>query len=211
VTLDATVGTQGFLCVATAGDSIVTCTGDLNGGESTTLSIRIITTSTTPPQLDVTVTADPANAITETSETDNVATEKTTVSSVACTGCIDLILGQISADPNPGVDGAQVTYEFAVTNIGDGTTASDPDPLVVAINLDTTFNESSFVSGCRHQRLHLCVANPAFPGDLAAPEVLCVASASGLTAGQGSLITIVTIVNTGGPSFVDFDVAIDPG
>ena len=79
VTLDATVGTQGFLCVATAGDSIVTCTGDLNGGESTTLSIRIITTSTTPPQLDVTVTADPANAITETSETDNVATEKTTV------------------------------------------------------------------------------------------------------------------------------------
>ena len=210
VTLDATVGTQGFLCVATAGDSIVTCTGDLNGGESTTLSIRIITTSTTPPQLDVTVTADPANAITETSETDNVATEKTTVSSVACTGCIDLILGQISADPNPGVDGAQVTYEFAVTNIGDGTTASDLDPLVVAINLDTTFNESTFVSGVGTNGF-TCVANPAFPGDLAAPEVLCVASASGLTAGQGSLITIVTNVNTGGPSFVDFDVAIDPG
>jgi hypothetical protein len=156
--------------------------------------VRIIGT-TTPPQLDVTVTADPANAITETSDGQRPATEQTT-------GCIDLILGQISADPNPGVDGAQVTYEFAVTNIGDGTTASDLDPLVVAINLDTTFNESTFVSGVGTNGF-TCVANPAFPGDLAAPEVL--RCASGLNGGQGSLITIVTIVNTGGPSFVDFD------
>ena len=151
------------------------------------------------------------SAITETSETDNVATEKTTVSSVACTGCIDLILGQISADPNPGVDGGQVTYKFAVTNIGDLSTATDPDPLIVAINLDTAFNDSSFVSGSSPSGF-TCGANPAFPGNPAAPEVLCVASASGLTAGQGSLITIVTNVNTAAtPSYVDFDVAIDPG
>jgi uncharacterized repeat protein (TIGR01451 family) len=215
VTLGATVGTQGFLCVATAGDSIVTCTGDLNGSESTTLSITILTTGTTPPQLDVTVTADPANAITETSETDNVATEKTTVTSVACTGCIDLVLGQISADPNPGVDGAQVTYKFAVTNIGDLSTATDPDTLVVAINLDSSFNESSFESGSGTNGF-TCALNPFFGGGLgqstANPEILCTASASGLNPGQGSLITIVTNVNTAAtPSFVGFDVAIDPG
>jgi len=214
VTLGAPVGSQGFVCVASTGDSIVTCTGDLNGGESTVLSIPLLTTGTTPPSLEVTVTADPTNAIAETDETDNTASETTTVTSSHCTSCIDLVMGQIGADPTPGVDGGQVTYKFAVTNIGDLSTATDPDPLVVAINLDTTFNRSSFSSSSATNGLS-CVVNPFFGSGLgqstANPEVLCTASASGLNPGQGTLITIVANVNTAStPSSVDFGVAVDP-
>ena len=214
VTLGAPVGSQGFVCVASTGDSIVTCTGDLNGGESTVLSIPLLTTGTTPPSLEVTVTADPTNAIAETDETDNTASETTTVTSSHCTSCIDLVMGQIGADPTPGVDGGQVTYKFAVTNIGDLSTATDPDPLVVAINLDTTFNRSSFSSASATNGFS-CVVNPFFGSGLgqstANPEVLCTASASGLNPGQGTLITIVANVNTAStPSSVDFGVAVDP-
>lgn len=215
VTLGATVGSQGFGCVANSGHSLVTCTGDLDGGESTTLSITLLTTGTTPPSLEIVVTADPFDAIAEANEADNTASETTSVTSTACTGCIDLVLGQISADPNPGVDGGQVTYEFAVTNIGDNPTSTDPDPLVVAVQLDFSANESVFVSATATNGF-TCAANAFFGNgvgqSLTAPEVLCTASVTGLNPGEGTLISIVVTVNTAfTPSFVDFDVAVDPG
>ena len=102
-----------------------------------------------------------------------------------------------------------------VTNIGDLPTESDPDPndLAILVDLDTGFNESTFSSAFATAGF-TCGLNPFFGGglgqSLAAPEVLCTAPAAGLAAGAGTSITVVANVDTTPPSFVDFDVSVDP-
>ena len=211
VTLGTVTATQGFVCSITNAGGTATCLGDLLSGQSVLLSIPIVAEATAPASLTVTVVADPLAVIPETSEANNSATQTTSVTHVACTACANLVMGQIVATPNPIPDNTDVTYQFVVTNTGDQPTLSHSVPaqkVVIAINLDTAFNESSLVSVASSNPDFTCVTNPAFPGVPAAPEILC--SGDGLGAGLGLTVTVVAHADTAAvPSFVGFDVTVD--
>jgi uncharacterized repeat protein (TIGR01451 family) len=213
VTLGAFTASQGFTCGASNSNAVVTCTGDLLAGASTTLTIPLVVGPAAPPKLTVKVTADPLDAILETNEANNTQTEDTSVTLTACVSCIDLVAGQVLATNNPTVNDTDVTFTFTVTNVGDLPTESDPDPndVVVAVNLDKAANELTSVSFSATNGF-TCAANSAFPLNPAAPEILCTAPAAGLAPGGGTEITVVGHANTGAaPSFVDLDVTVDPG
>ncbi len=212
VTLGGFAASQGFTCVASNSDAVVTCTGDLLAGASTTLTIPLTVGPAAPPKLTVKVTADPVDAILETNEANNTQTEDTSVTLTACVTCIDLVAGQVIATDNPTVDDTDVTYQFTVTNVGDLPTESDPDPndVVIAVNLDGIFNELALVSFSATGGF-TCAANPAFPGDPTAPELLCSGPAAGLAPGGGTEITVVGHADTTpADSFVGFTVTVDP-
>jgi hypothetical protein len=168
-----------------------------------------------PSKLTVKVTADPADDITETDETNNAQTEVTTVTHTQCTGCVDLQLGQILATPNPVTNGSNLTYQFTVTNIGDlPAIPVAPDAIRVFVDLDRIPNESTFVSA-NGTNGFTCGINPDFgpvaPDSLTNPEVLCTGPVGGLAPSAGTTITVVATANTAAePSWVDFDVAVDP-
>ncbi len=79
--------------------------------------------------------------------------------------------------------------------------------LAIGIDLDTSFNDSSFVSGGGGG--FTCVADtfdavPIF-------DVICT-NPVGLRPGEGALVTVTVTVSTGSsPSFVDFAAVVDPG
>ena len=212
MTLNSVLASQGFACTLTNGDALATCRGDLLAGQSTTITAKLTVGAAAPEQLTVQVTADAVDDITETDETNNTQTEVTTVTHTVCASCIDLQLGQIIAAPNPVTNGGNVTYKFTVTNIGDlPAVPTDPDKLLVSIDLDTTANESTLVSVAATESW-TCATNPAFLLDSTEPEILCEAPAAGLLPGGGTTVTLVATANTAfEPSFVDFDVAVDPG
>lgn len=212
MTLNSVLASQGFICALSNADALATCTGDLIAGQSTTITASLTVGVAAPNVLTVNVTADPLDAITETDETNNSQTETTTVTHEQCTGCIDLQMGQVLATPNPAPNGSNITYQFTVTNIGDLPAVPVlPDAIVVAVNLDTGFNESSLVSAVATNGF-TCAGNPAFPGIPAAPEILCTGPVAGLAAAAGTTVTVVATANTAAvPSFVDFDVEVDPG
>jgi subtilase family serine protease len=198
--------------VATNGNAVVTCTGDLPALQSTTVTIPLTVQAAAPPLLTVKITADPMNAILETNEANNVQTETTSVTHVTCNLCIDLVAGQVIATDNPTVNDKDVTYQFVVTNIGDLSTETDSPPrtVVVAVNLDGISNELSLVSSSATNGF-TCATNPAFPGNPAAPELLCSGPAAGLAPGGGTEVTVVAHANTApANSFVGFDVSVDP-
>lgn len=207
VTFQSGTASQGFACVKDG--STLQCTGDLDAGEVTTVTIVFSVDALTPPKLSMEARVDAANLIQETDETNNFASEDTTVTGTACNGCIELVAGPVFANPNPGVDGGQVTYSFTVTNIGDQSTETNAgaDDVVIGIDFDTTFNESDFASAtppsgwtCTEDVADLI---PVF-------EVTCTTTA-GIGPGSGVVFTIVANVNTAStPSYVDFDVVVDP-
>ena len=207
VTLQSGVASQGFACVPTSG--VLTCTGDLDAGEATTVTITFTVDALVPPALHLEATADPANAIVELDEANNTAAEDTTVNVTACNSCVELVMGQVFATPSPVTNNSNVVYSFTVTNIGDLSTEADPAPndVVVGIDLDTTFNDSSFVSFTAGSGFN-CVpdtlnAHPTF-------DVICT-STVGLGPGEGALVTVTASVATAGtPSFVDFAAVVDP-
>ena len=120
-------------------------------------------------------------------------------------------MGEIFADPNPAIDGDQVTYAFTVTNVGDLSTLTDPgsNDVQIRIDLDTTFEDSTFVSSTA--TADFSCSQP-FLGDIIpSTDVLCVNTTTGLDPAEGTLITITVDVDTAStPSFVDFDVSVDP-
>jgi len=202
VTFQSGIATQGFACVPSSG--LLHCTGDLDAGEATTVTVTFTVNALTPPKLTLSAKVDPADAIAETSETNNEATEDTTVNVSACTSCINLVMGQIFAIPSPVNNNNQVVYSFTVTNTGDLPTSADPTPNTVAIgiDLDTTFDESSFASFTAPAGW-TCGAGIVF-------DVECT-STNPLAAGDGALITItVNVATSSTPSFVDFDATVDP-
>jgi uncharacterized protein DUF11/CARDB protein len=212
VTLGAFAASQGFVCVASNSNAVVTCTGDLLAGASTTLTIPLTVGPAAPPKLTVKVTADPLDAILETNEANNTQTEDTSVTLTGCVLCIDLVAGQVIATDNPTVNNSDVTFQFTVTNVGDLPSESDTDPndVVISVNLDKSANELTKVSISATNGF-TCAANPAFPMNPAAPEYLCTGPAAGLAPGGGTEITVVGHANTGFvPSFVDLDVVVDP-
>ncbi len=210
VTLGVFAASEGFSCVASNANAVVTCTGDLLAGASTTLTIPLTIQAGAPPKLTVKVTADPLDAILETNEANNAQQEDTTVVLASCTLCVDVVAGQVIASVNPAVNDTDVTYQFVVTNVGDLPTESLGDLIDVKIfvDLDTIFNESTLVS-VEATNGFTCGTNPAFILDTTAPELLCEAPAEGLGPGGGTLVTVVAHVNTSlVPSFVAFDVAV---
>ena len=211
VTFNSGLASQGFVCVATNSDALLTCTGDLDAGESTTLTIEFLVDAAPPPKLTVEIAVIQDDDIVETNEANNEAFEDTTVDSAACNTCIDLVMGQIFADPNPAIDGDQVTYAFTVTNVGDLSTFVDPgsNDVQIRIDLDTTFEDSTFVSSTA--TADFSCSQP-FLGDIIpSTDVLCVNTTTGLDPAEGTFITITVDVDTAStPSFVDFDVSVDP-
>jgi uncharacterized repeat protein (TIGR01451 family) len=207
VTFTVATASQGFICTKVS--ALVTCRGDLLAGQSVIVTLPMIVEVTAPPTLTVSVLADPANAIAETSEANNSATQTTSVTHVTCTACADLVMGQIAATPNPTTNGAPVTYEFVVTNIGSQPTESYTVPgtqVHVLIDLDGGANESSLVSAT--STVGTCSLNPMFLWNPSAPEIDCVFD--GLAPGQGMTIQVVALVLTGStPSSVGFNVAVD--
>jgi Collagen triple helix repeat (20 copies)/CARDB len=126
-----------------------------------------------------------------------------------CTSCIDLVAGAIIASPGQDVtNNTDVTYSFTVSNAGDLPTTADPAPnaVVVAIDLDTIFNESKPVSASA-PGFSCVITSP--PPTLSSPEIVC--TSNGLAAAATTTFTVVAHANTASvPSFVDFDVTIDP-
>jgi uncharacterized repeat protein (TIGR01451 family) len=214
--LASAAASGGFLCTpagpTTGPVGNVDCTGDLAAGSSTIVTITTTVSASAGTALTATATVDPANAITESNEGNNSQTAVTSVVAAPCTACIDLVMGAIVATPFPDVtNGNNVTYNFTVTNIGDQPTSASPTPLphdvVVTIDLDTIFNELTPVS----------VAAPGWtcgptPGPIlvTTPEYTC--TIANVAAGAGTVFSVVGTANTGSvPSFVDFDVSVDPG
>lgn len=212
VTFTSGIASQGFVCAATNSNALLTCTGDLDAGESTTLTIEFTVSAATPPKLTLGVKVDPNDAIVETNEANNEAFEDTSVNTAACNSCIDLVMGQIFAAPNPVTDGGQTTYSFTVTNIGDQSTLTDPvnHDVQIRIDLDRTFDDSTFVSATA--TADFTCSQPFLLDTVPSTDILCKNTTTGLDPGEGTLITILTNVNTAAtPSFVDFDVTVDPG
>jgi uncharacterized repeat protein (TIGR01451 family) len=202
------IATQGFACVPSGGESVLTCTGDLDAGEATTVTITFAVVASSPPALGIVATVDPNDDILETDETNNAAAEDTTVNVLACTSCIDLVMGQIFATPNPVTDGGQVKYSFTVTNIGDLPTEADPGPndVRIAIDLDRLSQESSAVSVVATAGF-TCTTTPQ-PVGSPTPEIVCTGN---LDPAEGVLVTVTVDANTAvTPSYVDFDVTVDP-
>jgi subtilase family serine protease len=189
----------------------VDCTGALAAGASTTVTITTTVTASAGSSLTVTAAVDPNDDIAEANEANNSQTAITSVVAAPCTSCIDLVMSNIVASPaSPVKNNNDVTYNFTVTNVGDRPTSADPAPnaVVVAINLDTVFNELTPVSASAPG--FTCVTtSPPVPASN--PEIVCT-NASGLAAGAGTLFSVVAHANTAtAPSFVDFDVTVDPG
>jgi len=210
VTFTSGLASQGFACVPTSG--LLTCTGDLDAGEFTVVTIEFTVDALVPPALHIEATVDPSNLIVETNEADNHAEEDTTVDVTACNNCIDLVMGQIFSNPDP-IDGPAspaAVYSFTVTNTGDLSTETDvpPNDIVIGIDLDTTFNDSTFAS-----------ANVTGPGSFTCAadlldvvpvfDVICT-STVGLAPGEGTLFEITVDVSIGS-AYVDFDAAVDIG
>lgn len=213
--LDSASASNGFVCTpsgATTGPvGNVDCAGVLAAGDGVTVTIISTVTASAGTSLTVEAKADPNNDIAESNEGNNDATAITSVVAAPCTGCIDLVAGSIIATPpSPVLNNTDVTYNFVVTNVGDLNTNIDPAPhdVVVTIDLDTIFNESTPVS----------VSAPGFscvttspPASLTDPEIVCT-NTTGLAGGAGVLFSVVAHVNTAAtPSYVDFDVRVDPG
>jgi uncharacterized repeat protein (TIGR01451 family) len=215
--LNSAAASGGFICTpagpTTGPVGNVDCAGDLAAGASTIVTITTTVTASAGTSLSTTATVDPNNAIAESNEGNNAQTALTSVVAAPCSACIDLVMGTIFATPFPDVhNNNDVTYNFTVTNVGDQPTAASATPLphnvVVAINLDTSFNELTPVSASAPG--FTCVTtSPPIP--VTAPEIICT-STTGLAAGAGTLFSVVGLANTAvTPSFVDFGVAVDPG
>jgi uncharacterized repeat protein (TIGR01451 family) len=208
LTLLSAVGSQGFTC--SFSDPVVTCTGNLLAGQSTVLTVKFDTDSSTPSEVFSVIEVDPTAEFTEADETNNIDFEATTVSGDICQNCIDLVMGPIFANPDPVDAGDQVTWNFDVTNVGDLPTSSDPAPnnVVIQINVDGAFNEYTGLS----------VSIPGFTcvttshaGDLGnnSPEATC--TKTNLNAGEGALASVTVTDNTGGSSVLFFTAVVDPG
>ena len=216
MTLDSVLASQGFTCAISNADALATCTGDLIAGQSTTITAKLTVGAAAPNKLTVNVTADPLDVITETDETNNTQTETTTVTQTQCTACVDLQLGQIVATPNPIPDDTDVTYQFTVTNIGDQPTDVDwPERSSSSRSTSTPgFNESTFVSASATNGF-TCGLNPFFGGGFrqslaATRRSSAPARTPGSRPAAGTTVTVTAHADTALPSYVDFDVAVDP-
>ena len=174
------------------------------------MTITTTVTASAGTSLSVTASVDPNNDIVEANEGNNTQTAITSVVAAPCTSCIDLTMGTIFASPSPVKNNSDITYNFTVTNVGDRPTSADPAPnqVVVTIDLDTIFQELTPVSVSAPG--FSCVTTPQAFGSTT-PEIVCT-STSGLAAGAGAIFQVVAHANTASvPSFVDFNVKIDPG
>ena len=100
-----------------------------------------------------------------------------------------------------------MTYAFTVTNVGDLSTETDPgsDDVEIRIDLDTTFEDSTFVSSTA--TADFSCSQPFLLDIIPSTDVLCINTTTGLDPAEGTLITITVDVDTAStPSFVDFDV-----
>jgi hypothetical protein len=213
VSFNSGLASQGFVCVATNSDAVLTCRGDLDAGELTTVTIEFTVDAATPPKLTLAARVDPSDDIVETNEANNFAEEDTTVNTAACTACIDLVMGQIFASPNPATTGAQATYSLTVTNVGDLSTLTDgsPNDVEIRIDLDGVVPEgTTFVSFTATADFSCSQPFLLLPPLLASTDIVCTNTTTGLDAGEGTLITITVNVTAAAGTTVDFDVVVDP-
>jgi uncharacterized repeat protein (TIGR01451 family) len=217
--LDSAVASNGFVCTpvgpTTGPVGNVDCTGALDAGASTIVTLTSTVTASAGTSLTAVATVDPANNIVESDESNNSQTAVTSVVAAPCTSCIDLVAGSIIATPpSPVLNNTDVTYNFAVTNVGDEPTSASPTPLphdvVVTIDLDTVFNESTPVSASAPGFTCVITSPPLLLTD---PEIVCTSTA-GLAGGAGTIFSVVAHVDTAATTppgnFVDFDVVVDP-
>ena len=216
--LDSAAASNGFICIPAGPDTgpvgNVDCSGTLAAGDSTIVTITTTVTASAGTMLTVTAAVDPDDDILESNEGNNDKTAITSVVAAPCTGCIDLVAGSIPASPpDPVLNNTDVTYNFAVTNVGDTSTNGDPAPndIVVTIDLDTTFNESTPVSASAPGFTCVITSPPTTVFD---PEIECT-NTTGFGAGEGAIFSVVAHVNTASTTpptnYVDFDVVVDPG
>ena len=149
VSFDSGLASQGFVCVATNSDALLDLHGRPRCGRVDHPHDRVHGRSrprrrrsrSRSRSTRTTTSSRPTRPTTRPSRTRSLNT-------AACNTCIDLVMGQIFADPNPVTDGGQTTYTFTVTNVGDLSTLTDPNPddIEIRIDLDTIFDDSTFVS-----------------------------------------------------------------
>jgi archaellum component FlaG (FlaF/FlaG flagellin family) len=172
------------------------------------VTLTTTVTATAGTSLSVLAEADPDHDIVESNEGNNSKTAITSVVAAPCLGCYDLVAGSIVSTPvSPVLNNTDVTYNFIVTNVGDQSTNTAPNPndVVVSIDLDTTFNESTPVSVSAPGFTCVTTSPPVLVTD---PEIVCT-NATGLAGGDGALFSVVVHANTAAtPSYVDFDVDV---
>jgi uncharacterized repeat protein (TIGR01451 family) len=124
--------------------------------------------------------------VAESDETNNTKDATTTVTGASCSSCMDLTISDIVSNPAdpatiPADGTTQLTYTFAVANVGDtkvtggATIENQLDPNVTLVSATGTNGYTCFN----------------FLGD-----VIC-SSGTDLQANQGTVITIVVTVNSG--------------
>ncbi len=130
VTLMGAAGSNGFNCAAPVAD-VIDCVGDLPGGGDTVITVTFAVLLGAPDDLNLTATIDPGDLFAETTEGNNSQTEVTTVSGDTCTAspCVDLVAAQLVESSDPVQPGAALTYDYALVNVGDSSTALDPTPV----------------------------------------------------------------------------------
>jgi uncharacterized repeat protein (TIGR01451 family) len=182
-------GSEGFTCVHSGTD--VTCAGDLDAGHSTTVTIKVLPTATSPSSMTVVATVDPDDDIVEVSNANNTQTAITTILPPDCENCIDLVMSDILVEPGTATRGETVTYTITAANAGD-LPASD---VLTAILLDRKNVDETIASITFSP-----VADTTFA--CSQPSVLTgeriqVECTGDLQAGEGVVITIVVnVLNT---------------
>ncbi len=209
VTFNSGLASQGFVCVATNSDALLTCTGDLDAGESTTLTIEFVVTAGSAAEADRGDRGRSRRRHRRDQRGQQRSLRGHDSRPAACNTCIDLVMGQIFADPNPAIDGDQVTYAFTVTNVGDLSTLTDPGSNDVQIRID--LDRPSRTRRSCHPPPRPTSPAASHSWGIPSTDVLCVNTTTGLDPAEGTLITITVDVDTAStPSFVDFDVSVDP-
>jgi len=213
------VASEGFACALTdrgASDTL-DCTGDLAGGASTTVTVKLAATAAAPDAMTVQATADPGGAFAELDETNNTKSATTTLSGALCTLCVDLVT-TVADSPDPVTAGGPLTYTIHVTNVGDTPTASAGtgvkalivDTLSGDVGIPTAISASAGFTASYEPGPHRVVLE----GDLDPGETVTVTitvPTDGILASGASIGNSVTATLTGllSPSVTLFNLADD--
>ncbi len=202
VTFVGAAGSNGFQCTFSSPD--VTCTGNMESGGFTIITIQILIGASAPLSLTATATIDPTDAFTEVDESDNSMQQVTTVTGSICSSCIDLVMGSILDTPDPATPGGSVKLIVTAGNAGDlGTTGACGTPPCVLIRIVVPAPDLDFTGYSATGGFTCADTN----GD---PDIDIIECTGELDAGEGVIITLDVDVTSASDTTVFTDADIDP-